>query len=144
MYGTTAKAVQAVSADTNQTAILDIDAQGVKLLKQNHAYLDPFFIFISPPNLEALYKRLKGRGTETPQSVLKRLAMAKGEIEYARQGDGRNFDVVVVNDDIDRAYGVFKRAVRERCKEGDQLPSDEEGVEERVLEQARSDVDVQP
>lgn len=145
MYGTTAKAVQAVSDTKGQRAILDIDAQGVKLLKANHAYLDPLYLFISPPNLRALYDRLRGRGTETPQSVLKRLSMAAGEMQYAREDDGKNFHVVVVNDDVERAYGLFKRAVREGADgqgwRGDEIPSGQgqEADEKAVLEQARKD-----
>lgn len=162
MYGTTARAVQDVSAGSSssnashasqathashapQRAILDIDAQGVKLLKANHAYLDPLYLFISPPNLRALYDRLKGRGTETPKSVLARLKMARGEMDYAREHDGGNFDVVVVNDDVDRAYEkVFKRAIREGVQDGwkgDQIPPDEHGEEQAVLQAAQKDLD---
>ncbi|PWN30001.1 guanylate kinase, partial [Jaminaea rosea] len=111
LYGTTASAVEAVSSQRGQRAILDIDAQGVKILKRDHAErLKPLYIFISPPNLEALYNRLKGRGTETPQSVVGRLGMAEGELQYARSNGGKEFDVVVVNDELDRAYGVFRKA----------------------------------
>lgn len=153
MYGTTARAVQDVSAPASssaaatqpQRAILDIDAQGVQLLKKNHAYLDPLYLFISPPNLRALYNRLKGRGTETPKSVLARLKMARGEMAYARENNGENFDVVVVNDDVDRAYEeVFKKVIRQGVQsgdKGDQIPPDEHGEEEAVLQAAQSDLD---
>ncbi len=84
-YGTTAKAVADVSTEgvqgadgsTNaRRAVLDIDAQGVKLIKQNHPALNPIFIFISPPSFATLKQRLVGRGTETDESVKKRLNMA--------------------------------------------------------------------
>lgn len=144
LYGTTASAVEAVSSQRGQRAILDIDAQGVKILKRDHAErLKPLYIFISPPNLEALYNRLKGRGTETPQSVVGRLGMAEGELQYARSNGGKEFDVVVVNDELDRAYGVFRKAVREWTDgndwRGDQLPKEEE--DEEVLRRARRDVE---
>lgn len=141
LYGTTAAAVEAVSSQRGQRAILDIDAQGVKILKRDHAdRLKPVYIFIGPPNLEALYNRLKGRGTETAKSVLGRLSMAEGELGYARSNGGREFDVVVVNDDLERAYGVFRRAVREGPTQewrGDELPREEEDQE--VLERAKKD-----
>lgn len=155
MYGTTIAAVEAVSKEKGKRAILDIDAQGVKLLKANHAHLDPLYLFVSPPKLAALYERLKNRGTETPESTFKRLSMAAGEMAYARADGGNNFDVVVVNDDLDRAYKVFKGAIRgeggggaeagnvngpeEAGGRGDVMPVEEE--EGSVLEQARKEVE---
>ncbi|CAO1629294.1 unnamed protein product [Parajaminaea phylloscopi] len=140
LYGTTAKAVQAVNQEQGKRAILDIDAQGVKLLKANHAYLDPLYLFISPPNLAALYSRLKSRGTETPQSIVSRLSMAAGEMEYARSEGGKEFDVVVVNDDLERAYALFKKAIREGTSDctSDAVPAKEEDA---VLAQARREAE---
>lgn len=135
-YGTSAKAVKDVSEPDVQTgkrrrALLDIDTQGVKLIKANHAYLNPLFIFIAPPSIGDLRKRLEGRGTETEDSIIKRLAMAASELEYARQG---NHDVIVLNDDVDRAYQIFKSAIDGTLQgKGDQLPVEEE--EERQLRQ---------
>ncbi|CAO1620892.1 unnamed protein product [Sympodiomycopsis kandeliae] len=143
MYGTTAKAVQEVSSSNNQRAILDIDAQGVKLLKQNHSYLNPLYLFISPPDLQSLYTRLKSRGTETPSSILKRLSMARGEMAYAREGNGKQFDVVVVNDDIEKAYKLFRGAIRDGVTKGDTIPQDQQGEEERVLQEAQRDLQQQ-
>lgn len=139
LYGTTAKAVQAVNQEQGKRAILDIDAQGVKLLKANHSYLDPLYLFISPPNLAALHSRLKSRGTETAQSIVSRLSMAAGEMSYARENDRKNFDVVVVNDDLDRAYELFRKAVREGpgSSGSDAIPAEEEGA---VLERAKREV----
>ena len=135
-YGTSAKAVKDVSEPDAKTgkqkrALLDIDTQGVKLIKANHAYLHPLFIFIAPPSIGDLRKRLEGRGTETDDSITKRLAMAASELEYARKG---NHDVIVLNDDVDRAYKVFKAAIDGNLDgKGDQLPLEEE--EERQLRQ---------
>ena len=61
---------------------------------------------------------MTGRGTETDESLGKRLAAAVGEIEYAKEGA---FDEVVVNDELDRAYGVLRRVIVEGGK-GDGLP----------------------
>ena len=57
------------------------------------------YVFIHPPSVEDLEKRLRGRGTETEESLQKRLSAAKVEMEY---GTLENFNKVVVNDDIDK------------------------------------------
>lgn len=102
MYGTSIKAVKDV-ADTGRRCVLDIESQGVKQVKAKHQRLnEPVYVFIAPPSLDALRSRLTGRGTETDDSLNARLATAEGECEYARQ-DGI-YDVIIVNDDLDRAY----------------------------------------
>ncbi|CAD6884593.1 unnamed protein product [Tilletia controversa] len=141
-YGTTAKAVEAVSQLTTKDgkrrrAVLDIDAQGVRLIKTNHAYLNPFFIFISPPSFSALKARLTGRGTETSDSIRRRLGMAAEELAYARTPN--SFDAVVVNDTLDRAYELLRGLIRGEKTEGDQLPAEEreaEAAARKELEEA--------
>ncbi|ORY92400.1 P-loop containing nucleoside triphosphate hydrolase protein [Leucosporidium creatinivorum] len=123
MYGTSVKAVEDVAKDGGKKCILDIDTQGVKLIKQHHPHLNPVYVFIAPPSLASLRTRLTGRGTETDSSLSARLAAAIGEVEYAKTGA---FDVVVVNDDLERAYGVLKGIVVENKTEGDKLPAFEE------------------
>lgn len=78
--------------------------------------LNPVYLFVSPPSLAALRERLQGRGTETEAFTAKRLAMALREVEYAKEGA---HDLVIVNDDIDRAYGLFKKVAL-----GEQIASD--------------------
>ncbi|GAA5910963.1 hypothetical protein JCM6882_006731, partial [Rhodosporidiobolus microsporus] len=93
---------------------------GVKLIKKNHPYLNPLYVFISPPSLSSLKTRLTGRGTESAESMSARLAAAVGELEYAKSGA---FDVVVVNDELERAYKVLREVVVEGKTEGaDRLP----------------------
>ena len=137
-YGTTAKAVADVSTEgitgadgsTNaRRAVLDIDAQGVKLIKANHASLNPIYIFISPPSFATLKKRLIGRGTETHESVTKRLKMAAKEMAFARQKGAH--DWIIVNDDLDKAYGLLKKAINETLKQGEDDTMPEQDEEER-------------
>lgn len=109
MYGTTARAVQDVSSDGNRRALLDIDAQGVRLIKNNHAYLNPIYIFLSPPAYATLKQRLESRATDSPDAISKRLAMALHELHHARMPS--MYDCVIVNDDLDRAYGLLRKAV---------------------------------
>merc|ERR1711874_368237 len=99
MYGTSKKAVQDV-LDSGKICILDIDVQGVKLVKKTD--LKPRFVFIKPPSMDVLEKRLKDRGTETEESLAKRLGAAAAEMEYGEEKG--NFDTIIVNDDLETAY----------------------------------------
>ena len=64
--------------------------------------LDCKYMFVMPPNLEELHKRLSGRGTESQEKIKIRMDNAVGEIEYGKE-EG-NFDAVIVNEDLDAAY----------------------------------------
>lgn len=64
--------------------------------------LDARYLFLAPPSLAVLEQRLRGRGTETEESLQKRLKQAERELEYSR-GEGVH-DRVVVNNDLERAY----------------------------------------
>jgi len=123
MYGTSAKAVGDV-AQLGRRCILDIDAQGVRLIKQNHPDLQPVFVFISPPSLPALRARLSGRGTETDETLKARLEAALEEIAYAR-GAGVH-DVLIVNDELDRAYALLEKVALGEDLKGDVMPGLEE------------------
>lgn len=103
MYGTSKKAVEDVQRG-NKICILDIDTQGVKSIRQTS--LNPVFIFMKPPNMEVLEQRLRARNTESEESLQKRLETAKGEMEYGNEPG--NFDVVIVNDQLDKAYNELK------------------------------------
>lgn len=60
--------------------VLDIETEGVKQIKKSS--LNPLFIFIKPPSVEELEKRLIGRKTETTDSLKRRLSCAQSEIEF--------------------------------------------------------------
>jgi len=64
------------------------------------------FLFIAPPNLADLERRLRDRGTETEDKVRLRMSRAKHEISYTERPGF--FDDVVVNDDLERAYSAFE------------------------------------
>lgn len=111
MYGTSAKAVEMVSSAEagHRRAILDIDAQGVKLIKANHAELNPVYIFLSPPQYHVLRQRLEDRDTDHKEDIARRLKMAVHELHYARKPN--TFDYVIVNDDLDHAYHLLRSIV---------------------------------
>jgi len=96
-YGTSVAAVESVQ-NQGKICILDIDVQGVRNVKKSS--LDAIYIFIAPPSMEVLEKRLRGRGTEKEEAVVKRLANAQAELDYG-MGDG-NFDRVLTNDDLEK------------------------------------------
>jgi len=106
IYGTSLAAVEAV-ATKGQVCILDIDVQGAEIVKKST--LDALFVFIAPPSMEELEKRLRGRGTEKEESIQKRLANAAGEMAKT-EVDGF-FHAVIVNDDLEKAYGELKTVV---------------------------------
>ena len=91
-YGTP-RAYVMEKLNTGRNVILEIDVQGAMQIKEN--FPGAVLIFILPPSMKELYRRLSGRSTETPNLVKKRYTMAKGEIEFARK-----YDFVVVNDTV--------------------------------------------
>lgn len=90
----------------------------MRLIKASN--LDPLYLFIAPPSFQELRVRLSGRGTENEDSIAKRLAAAVKEIDYAREPGVH--DVVVVNDDIEKAYEKLKKIALAESSEGDSLP----------------------
>ena len=86
-----------------QDIILDIDVQGMRLVRQP-AQSDPRLaasfipVFLAPPSLAALEQRLRGRGTETEESIRKRLGNAAKELAAWRE-----YDSIVVNDVAEQA-----------------------------------------
>ncbi|KAA1470340.1 guanylate kinase [Dentipellis sp. KUC8613] len=117
LYGTSIQAVQSI-ADLGKRCILDIEVQGVRQIKATT--LNPVYLFVSPPSLAVLRSRLVGRGTESEASVEKRLKTALNEISYAKESNASDF--VIVNDNLDRAYSLFKAVALGEEIEGDPLP----------------------
>ncbi|KAI1285745.1 Guanylate kinase [Halotydeus destructor] len=99
IYGTSKRAVQEV-LERGRICMLDVEMEGVKNLKKTD--LNPRFIFIKPPSMSILEERLRKRGTDSEEAVRKRLARAMDELAYGEISG--NFDVVIVNDEIDVAY----------------------------------------
>lgn len=104
-YGTSIKSVDDVTKQ-NKICLLDIDMQGVKSVKK--CGIDARYLFLSPPSIDSLRERLVGRGTETEDSIAKRIAAATAELEYAETGA---HDRIIVNDDLDKAYVEFKEFI---------------------------------
>lgn len=104
-YGTTWNFVNE-TLESGGELLLDIDVQGFRALKERLGNRADY-VFIAPPSLDALRRRLEARGTETPESLSLRLNNARGELEAAPE-----FDFVVVNDDLETAYEELRTIYR--------------------------------
>lgn len=110
-YGTSWQSLRDIQK-MGRRCLLDIDVQGVKNIKRMESdTMKPRYIFIAPPSLEALQQRLIGRGTESEESLARRTANAKAEMDFGLE-DGQ-FDAVVINHDLDEACREFARVVQE-------------------------------
>ena len=85
--------------------ILEIDMQGAMQVKA--AFPRGIFIFIMPPSMAELRRRIESRGSESPEQIQERLRKADAEIGYLWK-----YDYVVVNDDLDRAVGDVSAILR--------------------------------
>lgn len=94
-YGTGLKACRDQLA-TGVDVLLDIDVQGGAQIKE--LMKDALLIFLLPPSMAELRRRLVNRATDAPEVIERRLANAKAEIAQCRR-----YDFLVVNDDFDRA-----------------------------------------
>ncbi|XP_028300649.1 guanylate kinase 1b isoform X3 [Gouania willdenowi] len=111
LYGTSKAAIQDVQAK-NLICILDVDIQGVRRIKETD--LNPIYISIQPPSMEILEKRLRERLTETEESLQKRLEAARIDMELSKEPGV--FDVVIINDDLERAYEELKDILNDEIK----------------------------
>lgn len=111
-YGTSKAGVERVSA-AGKICILDIDIQGVKAVKATN--LGAKYLWIDAPDVAVLETRLRGRGTETEDKILKRMATAKTEMAYAHPADGaeKPFDHYLVNDDVEAAAAELAGVIKE-------------------------------
>ncbi|XP_031720129.1 guanylate kinase 1b isoform X2 [Anarrhichthys ocellatus] len=103
MYGTSKAAIEDVLA-MNKICILDVELQGVKRIKETD--LNPIYISIQPPSMEILESRLRDRQTETEESLQKRLEAARIDMELSNEPGV--FDVIIINDDLEKAYEELK------------------------------------
>uniref|UniRef100_A0A3P8RYI4 Guanylate kinase n=1 Tax=Amphiprion percula TaxID=161767 RepID=A0A3P8RYI4_AMPPE len=110
-YGTSKAAIEDVRAK-NLICILDVDIQGVRRIKETD--LNPIYISIQPPSMEILEKRLRDRQTETEESLQKRLEVARIDMELSKEPGV--FDVVIINDDLERAYEELKEILNEEIQ----------------------------
>jgi guanylate kinase len=95
-YGTL-KAPIEKQLEEGYNVVFDVDVVGGCNIKKYYGER-ALSIFIQPPSVEELRKRLVGRGTDTPEVIESRIAKAEFELGFADK-----FDIVIVNDDLDKA-----------------------------------------
>lgn len=95
-YGTLKSEVERILAE-GDNVIFDVDVVGGCNIKKYYGDR-ALSMFIQPPSIEELRRRLEGRATDAPEVIESRIAKAAYELSFAPQ-----FDVVVVNDDLDKA-----------------------------------------
>jgi guanylate kinase len=102
-YGTSWRALEEPLAHGHDV-VLEIEVQGAAQVRERRA--DARFLFLLPPSFEVLERRLRARGTDDPQQVAERLALARRELESALR-----FDYAVVNDDLARCLAELHEIV---------------------------------
>lgn len=112
-YGTLEDTVLYAMEEGNHV-LLDIDVQGAKQIRESLVRLDPRHpirrgftdIFISPPSMEELESRLRGRGTDEEKVIRKRLENAAAEMAAAKE-----YSFQIVNGDLEKAYHELKTVI---------------------------------
>lgn len=103
-YGTPREAVEE-RLEEGKNVILEIEVLGAFQVKER--FPDTLLVFVIPPSLQELERRLRARGTETEEAVLARVARAKEELSQARR-----YDYVIENDRLEDAVADFFTIVR--------------------------------
>ncbi len=105
-YGTPKKFVLDM-LNFGKDVILEIEVNGALQVKQN--YPDSILFFIEAPSEEAIYERLKKRGTESEEKI--QIRMARNKLELAQR---HKYDYCIMNDDVDRAVNEIIGILKER------------------------------
>ena len=95
-YGTLKAQVER-QREAGQNVVFDVDVKGGINIKKYYGD-EALSLFIQPPSVEELRRRLVGRATDTPEAIEERLAKAEYEMTFAPQ-----FDHIIVNDDLETA-----------------------------------------
>ncbi len=103
-YGTKKKYIKE-KMDEGYNVLLEIDTQGALQVKGKMP--EAVLIFIAPPSVEELEARLRGRHTEDEETIQKRLAQVKIELERSKK-----YDYIVINDNVNRAVGEIENIVK--------------------------------
>ena len=109
-YGTLKEQVERQLA-AGQSVVFDVDVKGGLRIKEFYGER-AMSLFIQPPSVEELRRRLEGRGTDSPEQIEERLAKAEYEMSFAPR-----FDHIVVNDNLDDAKAETLRLVSNFLKQ---------------------------
>ncbi len=96
-YGTSKRWIEA-EMTAGRDVLLEIDWQGAQQVRKS--FPEAIGVFILPPSLQALEERLSGRGTDSAETIARRIAAARDEMRHVDE-----FDYVIINDDLQQALG---------------------------------------
>ena len=105
-YGTLKQQVER-QREAGQNVVVDVDVKGGVNIKKYYGD-EALSLFIQPPSVDELRRRLVGRATDTPEAIEQRLAKAEYELTFATQ-----FDHVIVNDDLEQAKQETLKIVKD-------------------------------
>ena len=105
-YGTLKAQVER-QREAGQNVVFDVDVKGGINIKKYYGD-EALSLFIQPPSVEELRRRLEGRATDTPEAIAERLAKAEYEMTFAPQ-----FDKIIVNDDLETAKQETLKVVKD-------------------------------
>ena len=105
-YGTLKQQIEN-QREAGQNVVFDVDVKGGVNIKKYYGD-EALSLFIQPPSVEELRRRLEGRGTDTAEAIEQRLAKAEYELTFASQ-----FDKIIVNDDLEKAKQEALRIVKD-------------------------------
>lgn len=101
-YGTSWAAINSIR-NSGKVCIFEVDVQGAEKIHQRSDILNTEFIFIAPPSLEELCRRIRIRGSESEATLQRRLCTAQNELNFFNENRSF-FSYVILNNDIDVAY----------------------------------------
>lgn len=109
-YGTLYSEIERIWAE-GKTPLLDIDVKGAIHIEQEFPQ-QTLSIFIEPPSIEILEKRLRSRGTDSEEKIQTRMNKASYEISLKD-----SFDMIILNDDLDKACIEAEKAITQFVKQ---------------------------
>jgi guanylate kinase len=115
-YGTSRQKVFTL-LEAGNDVVLDIDVQGAEIIRDS-GLVDAAFIFISPPGLAELERRLRGRGQDSEDTILLRLKNAENEMRAIE-----NYEYLIVNEHLDEAARVLEAIILAERAGMHRLPS---------------------
>ena len=116
LYGTSRPALL-TQLETGLDVVLDIDVQGAVIIR-NSAAIPSASLFITPPSLSELERRLRGRGTDSEETILLRLKNASKEMQAAV-----DYEYLIVNDSLEQAVDTLRAIVIAERSRGHRLPT---------------------
>lgn len=105
-YGTLVSEVERIT-DNGFNLIMDVDVKGALNIKKKYG-AEALTIFIMPPSMEILEQRLKKRGTDSEETICKRLGKAEFEMSFADR-----FDYILVNDKLDCSVAEAEQKIKD-------------------------------